>query len=139
MGDDARAVPASPSLRVTASVPSLPDCDLSRLAPEDIARVRRWAEDRILNAITPLSYRLQLAPPWAIACDKTLLAATRAVERLENIVAEVRDLRSADRRGEDPALRASGPGGHPVPAGARIRGAPAAVRAGRNRSRDAAS
>jgi hypothetical protein len=79
--------------------PGLPDCDLSRLSPEDLARVRHWAEDRILNAITPLSFRLQcrgeacLAPTEsAMACDKVLQAATRAVERLENIVAEVRAL-----------------------------------------------
>ncbi len=79
------------------SHPGLPDCDLSRLSAEDIARVRHWAEDRILNAITPLACRLQMEMPGTIAADKTLQAATRAVERLENIVAEVRALHEGVR------------------------------------------
>ena len=105
------------------------DCDLRKLSKEDLALVRRWAEDRLINAVTPLDIRLQLEPltrnvPVAdhgdprlsrgeipcqggvLACDLTCQEARRTVERILGIVEEVRALaerkaHGAERRKSD--------------------------------------
>jgi hypothetical protein len=68
------------------------DCDLRKLALEDLAIVRRWAEDRLINAVTSLDIRLQLQQPGVLACDLTCQEARRTVERILGIVEEVRKL-----------------------------------------------
>lgn len=68
----------------------LPDQDLTKLGQQDIRRVQAFCEDRILNAITPLSFRLQMEQPGQIAADPTLQAALKACARLTEIVNEVR-------------------------------------------------
>lgn len=71
---------------------ALPDCDLSKLAPDDLVRVLRWVEDRMINAIAPLDMRLSLEPPGAMDCDKTLQAGKRACARVMEHIAELRRL-----------------------------------------------
>ena len=66
------------------------DDDLSKLSAEDLARVCRFAEDRFLNAITPLDIRLQQEVPGSIRADQTLRAAQGAVKRVLAAVNEVR-------------------------------------------------
>jgi len=39
-----------------------PDTDLRKLSAEALKLVRAWAEDRLINAVTPLDIRLQLEP-----------------------------------------------------------------------------
>jgi hypothetical protein len=69
-----------------------PDDDLSRLSAEDLARVCRWVEDRMINAITPLDVRLQLEMPGTMAADPTLQTARKAVQRVMTAVGELRAL-----------------------------------------------
>lgn len=67
------------------------DDDLTRLRPEDLHRVCRWAEDRLINAVTPLVIRLQnQKPPGGPQRDQVLLAAQRAVNQVLAAVEEVR-------------------------------------------------
>jgi len=80
------------------------DTDLSRLTPTDLALVRRWVEDKLINAVTPLDIRLQLEQPGVLACpvgegphshgacDLTCQEARRTVTRILEIVDEVRAL-----------------------------------------------
>jgi len=86
------------------------DCDLRKLSKEDLALVRRWAEDRLISAVTPLHIRLQLEQPGVLACDLTCQEARRTVERILGIVDEVRQLaasssqlagRKADQKNPD--------------------------------------
>jgi len=48
-----------------------PDTDLRKLSAEALKLVRAWAEDRLINAVTPLDIRLQLEQPGVLACDLT--------------------------------------------------------------------
>ena len=66
------------------------DDDLKCLAPEDLCRVRRWVEDRFVNAVCALSVRLRLAMPEGVSSDHTLQAAKVAVDRVLAAVDEVR-------------------------------------------------
>lgn len=70
----------------------LPDDDLSRLSPEDLARVRRWVEDRFVNAIQPLALRLDMEMPGTIRADPALQEARRTVDRVLARVEEIRAL-----------------------------------------------
>jgi len=63
---------------------------LAHLAPEDLGRVRRWIEDRFVNAVCPLAIRLNLEMPWMLRADRTLQEAKRAVDRVLAAVEEVR-------------------------------------------------
>jgi len=100
------------------------DCDLRKLSPTDLALVRRWAEDRLINAVTPLDIRLQLEPltrnfsaaqtrvpvvchgdipcqGGVLACDLTCQEARRTVERILGIVEEVRGLAERKAHGAE--------------------------------------
>lgn len=66
------------------------DDDLKNLAPEDLGRVRRWVEDRFVNAVCALAVRLRLAVPESVNSDRTLQAAKVAVDRVLAAVDEVR-------------------------------------------------
>ena len=76
-------------LRMEQQMLSLDD-DLKNLAPEDLNRVRRWVEDRFVNAVCPLAVRLRLSIPENLRSDYTLQAAQVAVERVLAAVDEVR-------------------------------------------------
>ncbi len=67
-----------------------PDDDLSPLCPEDLSRVCRWAEDRLVNAVTPLAIRLQGEMAGGVCADHTLVAAQWAVSRVLAAVEEIR-------------------------------------------------
>ena len=69
--------------------------DLSGLAPEDLRRVTRWVEDRMINAVTPLYVRLQRERPGTLRADRTLQAAVTAVRK---VLAGVEELRTLQRR-----------------------------------------
>ncbi len=73
------------------------DDDLKRLAPEDLDRVRRWVEDRFINAVCPLALRLRLSVPEHLRSDHTLQVAMVAVERVMAAVDEVRRIGSETR------------------------------------------
>lgn len=77
------------SLRMEQEMLSLDD-DLRNLAPEDLNRVRRWVEDRFVNAVCPLAVRLRLSMPESLRSDYTLQTALVAVERVMAAVDEVR-------------------------------------------------
>lgn len=64
--------------------------DLKQLTPEDLNRVRRWVEDRFVNAVCPLAVRLRLSMPENLRSDYTLQTALVAVERVMAAVDEVR-------------------------------------------------
>ena len=66
------------------------DDDLKHLASEDLGRVRRWIEDKFVNAVCPLVVRLRLAVPERVYTDHTLMAAQVAVDRVLAAVDEVR-------------------------------------------------
>ena len=76
-------------LRMEQQMLSLDD-DLKQLAPEDLNRVRRWVEDRFVNAVCPLAVRLRLSMPESLRSDCTLQTALVAVERVMAAVDEVR-------------------------------------------------
>jgi len=63
---------------------------LANLAPEDLGRVRRWIEDRFINAICPLAIHLNRELPWMLSADRTLQEAQHAVERVLAAVEEIR-------------------------------------------------
>jgi len=63
---------------------------LANLAPEDLGRVRRWIEDRFINAVCPLAFHLNREMPWMLGADRTLQEAQRAVERVLAAVEEIR-------------------------------------------------
>jgi hypothetical protein len=67
-----------------------PDDDLSPLCPEDLYRVCRWAEDRLVNAVTPFAIRLQGEMAGGMCGDHTLAAAQWAVTRVLAAVEEIR-------------------------------------------------
>jgi acetoin utilization deacetylase AcuC-like enzyme len=73
------------------------DDNLKSLAPEDLGRVRRWVEDRFVNAVCPLAVRLRLVKPDMVWSDHTLHAAQVAVER---VLAAVEEVRNMDKRTE---------------------------------------
>ena len=66
------------------------DDALASLAPEDLGRVRRWIEDRFINAVCPLAFRLNREMPWMLSADRTLQEAQHAVERVLAAVEEIR-------------------------------------------------
>jgi hypothetical protein len=70
------------------------DDDLKHLAPEDLARVRRWVEDRFVNAVCPLAVQLRLSMPENVCFDSTRQVALVAVERVLAAVDEVRRIDS---------------------------------------------
>ena len=63
---------------------------LATLAPDDLGRVRRWIEDRFINAICPLVIHLNREMPWMLSPDRTLQEAQRTVERVLAAVEEIR-------------------------------------------------
>jgi hypothetical protein len=79
------------SLRMEQQMRSLDD-DLKQLAPADLSRVRRWVEDRFVNAVCPLAVRLRLSMPDSLRSDYTLQTALVAVERVMAAVDEVRKM-----------------------------------------------
>jgi hypothetical protein len=64
--------------------------DLEKLSPDDLRRVCRWAEDRLVNAVTPLAVQLQMDTRVESRGDHTLAAARWAVFRILEAVDEVR-------------------------------------------------
>jgi len=68
------------------------DDDLTNLGAEDLLRVRRWIEDRFVNAIYPLAIHLMLEPPRGHQRTRTLREAKRTVDRVLEVVEEVRKL-----------------------------------------------
>jgi hypothetical protein len=70
------------------------DDDLKNLAPEDLGRVRRWVEDRFVNAVCPLMVQLRLSMPENVPFDSTHQVAQVAVERVLAAVDEVRRMDS---------------------------------------------
>jgi hypothetical protein len=74
------------------------DDDLGKPSPEDLGRVRRWVEDRFINSITLLDFRLQRELPGVMAADATLQAAKLAVAKVMAAVEEVRNIATADER-----------------------------------------
>jgi hypothetical protein len=64
--------------------------DLEKLSPDDLRRVCRWAEDRLVNAVTPLAVQLQMDARVESRGDHTLAAARWAVFRILEAVDEVR-------------------------------------------------
>jgi hypothetical protein len=61
-----------------------PEDELAGLGPADLAAMRAWVEDRMINAIAPLAMRLQLLElaPGPEAQAAVLGAARHAVERV---------------------------------------------------------
>lgn len=68
--------------------------DLEKLSPDDLRRVCRWAEDRLVNAVTPLAVQLQMDARVESRGDHTLAAARWAVFRILAAVDEVRRISS---------------------------------------------
>ena len=68
------------------------DDRLEVLVTEDLRRVLRWSEDRLLNIVTPLDIHLQRQMPGVIAADPALQCARKTVERIIAVVDEVRML-----------------------------------------------
>jgi hypothetical protein len=68
----------------------LPDDDLSHLSPEDRQRVRAWAEDRLINAITPLRWQLQRLSTLERTASPALIAARDAVMHVMAAIDEAR-------------------------------------------------
>lgn len=68
--------------------------DLEKLSPDDLRRVCRWAEDRLVNAVTPLAVQLQMDARVESRGDHTLAAARWAVFRILEAVDEVRRISS---------------------------------------------
>lgn len=75
----------------------LADEKLTDLAPEDLGRVRRWIEDRFINAVCPLEFHLHRDMPWFLGADRTLQEAHRAVERVLAAVEEIRRIEGEAR------------------------------------------
>ena len=68
--------------------------DLEKLSQDDLRRVCRWAEDRLVNAVTPLAVQLQMDARVESRGDHTLAAARWAVFRILEAVDEVRRISS---------------------------------------------
>ncbi len=68
------------------------DADLRSLTPETLAVVRRYLEDRLINAVTALDIRLQMQMPGTMAADVVYQEARRTIARILEIVEEVRAL-----------------------------------------------
>ena len=83
----------------------LPDDDLSHLSPEDRQRVRAWAEDRLINAITPLRWQLQRLSALEQAASPALIAARHAVMHVMAAIDEARAAAGTERALEPYALR----------------------------------
>jgi hypothetical protein len=66
------------------------DDDISGLSPQDLQRVCLYIEDRFVNAVTPLAIRLQRELPGVRDTNPTLETAQRAVDRILEVVDEVR-------------------------------------------------
>lgn len=74
--------------------------DLEKLSPDDLRRVCHWAEDRFVNAVTPLAVQLQLDERGG--GEHTLAAARWAVRRILDAIDEVRRI-SAHGTPREPA------------------------------------
>lgn len=72
--------------------PTEADLALERLSAAELHRVRLWAEDRLLNIVSPLDLRLQMEMPGVLKIDPTLQAARLTVDRIVALVADVRKL-----------------------------------------------
>jgi hypothetical protein len=68
------------------------DDDLRNLGPEDMLRVRRWIEDRFVNAVYPLAIRLMMENPRGRQRNRTVQEAKRTVDRVLEAVEEVRKM-----------------------------------------------
>jgi hypothetical protein len=88
--------------------------ELEKLSPDDLRRVCRWAEDRLVNAVTPLAVQLQMDARVEGRGDHTLAAARWAVFRVLEAVDEVRRI-SSDGASAATAFV------HPQPAGSASR------------------
>jgi hypothetical protein len=64
--------------------------EVAAFSPEQRRVVCRLIEDRFVNAIAPLSVRLQREPPINFTCDRTLQEAQRTVDHVMRCVNEVR-------------------------------------------------
>ncbi|MBI4241487.1 MAG: hypothetical protein HY613_07195 [Candidatus Rokubacteria bacterium] len=76
------------------------DDRLDRLSIDELRRVVRFVEDRFVNAVTPLSVRLQMEMPGSLRADPTLQAAQDAVKRVLGGVEEARNILQAALRSE---------------------------------------
>jgi hypothetical protein len=88
--------------------------DLEKLSPDDLRRVCRWAEDRFVNAVTPLAVQLQLDERTG-GGEHTLAAARWAVRRILDAIDEVRRISAHGISGERGAARAQSVGPACVP------------------------
>jgi hypothetical protein len=79
------------------SSPALPDDDITKLRREDLQIVLAWAQDRLLNAITPLDARLQMESPGVMACDKALQAGVHTCRKIRAAVDELKAAAAAGR------------------------------------------
>lgn len=68
------------------------DDDLKNLGPEDLLRVRRWIEDRFVNAVYPLAIHLMMETPRGRQKDRTMREAKKTVDRVLSAVEEVRKI-----------------------------------------------
>ena len=68
------------------------DDDLKNLGPEDLLRVRRWIEDRFVNAVYPLAIRLMMENPRGHQRNRTVQEAKKTVDRVLEAVEEVRKM-----------------------------------------------
>jgi hypothetical protein len=64
--------------------------EITKFTPDQRLAVCRLIEDRFINAIQPLSIRLQRESPVNLGCDATLQEAQRAVDHVMEHVNEVR-------------------------------------------------
>jgi hypothetical protein len=68
------------------------DDDLKTLGPENLLRVRRWVEDRFVNAVYPLAIHLMMENPRSRQKDATVKEAKKTVDRVLSAVEEVRKI-----------------------------------------------
>jgi len=66
--------------------------EIAALSLDQRRAVCRLIEDRFVNAIQPLSIRLQRESPVNLACDVTLQEAQRTLERVMAHVNEIRQV-----------------------------------------------
>lgn len=89
--------------------------DLEKLSPDDLRRVCRWAEDRFVNAVTPLAVQLQLDERTG-GGEHTLAAARWAVRRILDAIDEVRRISAhgIPREGAAAPAQSLGPACAPI-------------------------
>jgi len=80
---------------------------VAALSLEQRRAVCRWVEDRFVNAVAPLSVRLQRESPVNIGCDRTLQEAQAAVD---HVMGHVNEIRHAAEVMEDPRFPVHGSG-----------------------------